>query len=170
MSQHDLDIDNQLAAAFRADLNNALVAMSTLQSGSSAPPTTYPLMWWADDGTGFLKQRNAADTAWVTVMPLATLMAKDSDLASVHSSGTGWVKYRNGELFQYGTQAITTTPTNYNFPIAFIAAPRSTVGSVLMGAAAFDNTAINHQSASQFRAASQTTSTTITWNSIGRWA
>lgn len=72
MSQHDYVIDNQDGASFRADLNNALQAGATLNSGATAPATTYPNMWWADTATGFLKQRNNANTAWVSIMPLAT--------------------------------------------------------------------------------------------------
>jgi hypothetical protein len=41
-------------------------------SGSSAPSSTTPYMLWADTGTGWLKIRNAADSAWLKVAPLAT--------------------------------------------------------------------------------------------------
>ena len=37
MSQHDLDIANQGFSAFRTDLNNALVALGSTNSGTSAP-------------------------------------------------------------------------------------------------------------------------------------
>lgn len=72
MSQHDYVIDNQAGAAFRADLNNALAAAATVNSGATAPSTTYAYELWADTTTGLLKQRNAANTAWVTLFPLAT--------------------------------------------------------------------------------------------------
>jgi phage-related tail fiber protein len=61
-------LDNQSGASFRADLNNALQAVASNQSGSSAPsPTTYPYQFWADTGAGVLRMRNAANTGWVTI-------------------------------------------------------------------------------------------------------
>lgn len=67
MSQHDLVIENQAGAAFRADLNEALEAIATNQSGSVEPNPSYPFQLWADTGTGTLKQRNAANTGWVRI-------------------------------------------------------------------------------------------------------
>lgn len=72
MSQHDYVIDNQDGASFRSDLNAVLQAGVTLNSGATAPATTYAYMWWADTTSGFLKQRNASNTGWVSIMPLAT--------------------------------------------------------------------------------------------------
>lgn len=65
MSQHDLDLADANGAAFRADANNALQALGTLQSGSSAPATTYARMLWADTTDNLLKQRNAANSGWI---------------------------------------------------------------------------------------------------------
>ena len=73
MAQHDLDIANQGFASFRADLNSALQAIGSVQSGASAPSVTYPCMLWADTGTGWLRQRNAANTAWTRVALLDQL-------------------------------------------------------------------------------------------------
>lgn len=64
MSQHDMIIDNQPGAAFRADLNQALAAIATNQSGSVEPNPSYPYQFWADTASGTLKMRNAANTAW----------------------------------------------------------------------------------------------------------
>lgn len=71
MSQHDYSLANADGATFRSDLNNALSAIVSLNSGSTAPTTTYAYMLWADTTSGLLKMRNAGDTAWVTVMSLA---------------------------------------------------------------------------------------------------
>lgn len=70
MSQHDYSIENSDGASFRANLNAVLAAILSLNSGSGAPTTTAPHMLWADTSTGYLKQRNAADTAWVTLFAL----------------------------------------------------------------------------------------------------
>jgi hypothetical protein len=72
MSQHDMDIANAGGAAVRADLNLALVALVGQNSGATAPATTFAYMWWADTTTGILKQRNAANSAWVSILNLAT--------------------------------------------------------------------------------------------------
>ena len=71
MAQHDYVIANQSGAAFRADLNNGLAAIVSQNSGSSQPSTTYAYQWWADTTTGLLKQRNAANNAWITIGTLA---------------------------------------------------------------------------------------------------
>jgi len=67
MAQHDYDIANQTGAQFRTDLNNLLDAIVSLNSGPSAPTTTFAFMFWMDTTTGLLKIRNSGDTAWVTV-------------------------------------------------------------------------------------------------------
>ena len=73
MAQHDYTISNQSFAAFRADVNNALAAAATNNSGPAAPGTTYPFLLWPDTTEGLLKIRNAADNAWVVVGMLDTL-------------------------------------------------------------------------------------------------
>ncbi|AOZ06760.1 phage tail protein [Cupriavidus malaysiensis] len=65
MSQHDMVIDNQAGAAFRADLNSALGAIATNQAGSGEPNPSYPFQFWADIGAGVLKMRNSANNAWI---------------------------------------------------------------------------------------------------------
>lgn len=65
MAQDDLAVANGSGAAVRADLNANLQALGTLMSGSSAPSTTYPFMLWADTANDLLKQRNAANSAWI---------------------------------------------------------------------------------------------------------
>jgi hypothetical protein len=67
MSQHDYIIDNALAPAFRSDLNAALAAAVTQNSGATAPPTTYANMLWYDTTNDLLKIRNEANSAFITV-------------------------------------------------------------------------------------------------------
>ena len=71
MSQNDFSISNASGAAVRADLNSALQALASISSGSSAPGTTYAHQLWLDTTTAtapVLKQRNAANDAWITVL------------------------------------------------------------------------------------------------------
>lgn len=70
MAQADLNVANQSGSAFRADLNNQLLALGTLMSGASEPSTTYAYMLWADTANALLKQRNAANNAWITLRNL----------------------------------------------------------------------------------------------------
>lgn len=72
MSQHALTIANQAGASFRSDIVNALQALGSLTSGASAPGTTYAYMFWADTTTGILKQRNAANSAWISLLTMST--------------------------------------------------------------------------------------------------
>jgi hypothetical protein len=66
MAQHDYNLANQSGADFRADLNNALSAIVTVNSGATAPSTTFAHQLWVDTSSNVLKIRNAANDAWVT--------------------------------------------------------------------------------------------------------
>ena len=70
MSQTDGIIANASGAAVRQDLNNALQALLSNSSGSTAPATTYAYQFWADTTAGQLKQRNSANDAWIVVAEL----------------------------------------------------------------------------------------------------
>ena len=55
------------------DMNNALKALASCQSGATAPATMYPGMFWLDTSIppdGYLRQRNLTNTAWVSVLGL----------------------------------------------------------------------------------------------------
>lgn len=71
MSQHDYDVANQAGAGFRSDLNSALAAIVSNNSGASQPATMFAYQFWADTTTGLLKIRNSGNTAWVTIGVLA---------------------------------------------------------------------------------------------------
>ena len=81
MSQGDLVVANATGLAFRQDLNAQLLALGTLQSGASAPSTTYAYMLWADTANDALKIRSAADDAWIVLRSL---------------SGTGYIDLPTG--------------------------------------------------------------------------
>ena len=67
MSQHDMDIANQAAADLRADLNNALQALASTSSGTSAPATQYANQFWYETDTGKLFMRNEANSADIAI-------------------------------------------------------------------------------------------------------
>lgn len=70
MATHDYVIDNATAPAVRADINNALQAIVSNNSGTSAPSTTYANMFWYETDTDWLYMRNEGDTAWIKLLRL----------------------------------------------------------------------------------------------------
>jgi hypothetical protein len=110
MAQHDYVIANQSGAAFRADLNNALAAIVSQNSGNDEPSTTYAYMLWAEGDSGLLKIRNAANSAWVTVGTMADTNLGLATLASPTFTGTVTIP----------TLSVTTTES----------IPRGAVGSL----------------------------------------
>lgn len=66
MSQHDYVINNQGFVSFRNDLNNALGAIQTNNSGATEPSAIEAYQWWYDTSTNTLKFRNADDDAWIS--------------------------------------------------------------------------------------------------------
>lgn len=72
MGTHDYVLNDAPGASFRADLNDALAAIVSQNSSATAPTTTYPYMFWADTGNALLKQRNAANSAWITLGSLGS--------------------------------------------------------------------------------------------------
>ena len=81
MAEHDYVIANQNGANTRSDLNNALAAIVSNNSKATAPATTYAFMWWADTANDLLKQRNAADSAWVDILTLSTGAVSNAAIA-----------------------------------------------------------------------------------------
>ena len=80
MSQTDYSIADQTGVSFLADLNTTLGAIVSNNSGATQPDNTFAYMWWADTTVGKLKQRNAADSAWINILTLAGI--KGSDIAN----------------------------------------------------------------------------------------
>lgn len=87
MPQHDYVINNQSGAAFRADLNNALAAIVTNNSGDDQPSTTYAYQFWAEEDAGLLQIRDAANAGWVTIGNLAEVNLGLATVASPTFTG-----------------------------------------------------------------------------------
>ncbi|MEE8502601.1 MAG: hypothetical protein V3S23_07795 [Kiloniellales bacterium] len=77
MAQHDYNIANADGATVRADLNSALLATVSLNSGATEPATKFAYQWWADTTVNVLKQRNTANNAWLERAPLGALRFDD---------------------------------------------------------------------------------------------
>ncbi len=87
MVQHDMNVADGSGAVVRSDLNGALEALSTLQLGATAPSPTWPLMLWGDSANDLLKQRNKANTAWISHGSLESALLRVTDIAAGGSAG-----------------------------------------------------------------------------------
>ena len=120
MAQHDMNIANQGFPATRADLNNALQALVSNSSGTSAPSTTFANQWWYDTTNNKMYIRNEANNAWIEVFTLdqtsnewqlttGVVQAKDSDgLALKTDDGTTRLFIKDSD----GSIGIGTTSPN----------------------------------------------------------
>jgi hypothetical protein len=95
MSQHDYDIANGSGSTVRADLNNVLAAILSLNSGATAPTTTVAYMLWYDTTAAQLKMRNAANNAWVTI---GAINGSNFDVTGVASSGVTQLNGQAGAI------------------------------------------------------------------------
>jgi hypothetical protein len=71
MAQHDYNIANQTASSARTDINNALAAIVTNNSGLLEPTTMFANMIWYDTTNDLLKIRDAGNTFWITLGTVA---------------------------------------------------------------------------------------------------
>jgi hypothetical protein len=107
MATHDYVIANGTGAAVRSDLNDALAAIVSNNSGSSEPGTTYAYQWWADTTANVLKIRNSANNAWITLRELdGTMLIEDG---SEGSPGLAFADDTNTGLFSPAADNIAFT-------------------------------------------------------------
>lgn len=116
MSQHDQVISDAAGATARADINSALGALFSNSSGATEPTTTVAYQWWADTTTGLLKQRNAANSGWVTVAQLSdfALPSVQSQAAVAFTTGGSATAYTLTPL-----PALTALATGQQFDVTF---------------------------------------------------
>lgn len=116
MSQHDQDLANQSGATFRSDANSAFAALFSNNSGAAAPSVTVAYMWWADTTSGLLKQRNAANNAWISVARLAdfALPSVQGQLATAFTTGGSSTAFTLTP-----TPALTALATGQEFDVTF---------------------------------------------------
>jgi hypothetical protein len=72
MATHDYIISNSNGSGIRSDLNAVLQAIASNNSSATEPTPAYAYQFWADTSSGYMKQRNAANTAWLTRWPITT--------------------------------------------------------------------------------------------------
>ena len=79
-----MNIANQGFPSFRSDLNDALGALVTQNSGATAPSTTFANMIWYDTANNLVKMRNEDNDAWITLFSLN----QTADTADIARLGT----------------------------------------------------------------------------------
>ncbi len=123
MAQHDYVIDNASGATVRADINSALSAIQTLNSGTSEPSSTAAGMLWLDTTGGapyVLKIRDAGNNHWITLTSVND-PGSDSNAflpAQINLPSTGGVFESDGstEILteSSGTVSLKNTTLNSN--------------------------------------------------------
>ena len=107
MSQHDFSIANQTASNARTDINNALQALASLNSGATAPSTTYANMIWYETDTNILKMRNEANSAWVNIAYIdqsnGLEILDDTHLVNTSGTQTGLLGGQSSSTWTTGT-------------------------------------------------------------------
>ena len=123
MATHDYVIANGTGAAVRSDLNNALAAIVSNNSGSSEPGTTYAFQWWADTNANVLKIRNSSNDGWITLRELDGTMLMENGsvsapgLAFASDLDTGFFRIDPNDLgiATGGVQRLRLSPTEAVF-------------------------------------------------------
>ena len=132
MATHDYDIANQSGAAFRTDLNNALLAIVSNNSNSSQPATRYAYMWWADTTAGILKIRNSANDAWIDMLNLDGTFVFDLEDGSASAPSLRFADDTNTGIFSSAADTLDiTTGGTSRFKV-------NNNGHVLIGSPSFD--------------------------------
>jgi hypothetical protein len=133
MSQHDFNIANQTASATRVDLNNALGALASLSSGTTAPTTTFANMLWYETDTNWLWVRNEADSAWIrfAYFDQATGIASvldDTKVVNTSGTQTGLLGDQSTATWQAGTGTTQSLVSPANIKAAVAAADDLSIG------------------------------------------
>jgi hypothetical protein len=106
MSQHDYNLANQSGSSFRTDLNNALLAIVSGNSGAE-PSSKFAYMIWNDSSNNLRKIRNANNTDWVTIGTLTggNVFADDVTFTGA-SANILWDKSTDDLIFDDNAKAI----------------------------------------------------------------
>ena len=140
MAQHDYDIANQSGSAFRADLNNALDAIQTNNSGGTEPATRVAYMWWTDTATNQIKFRNTGNTAWQELLTFdGNVTGRDFGVGT-NDPGDYNADARNLVVYEGSANAgITVATSSSSFKTSVYFADGTTSGSNSVGRVEYDH-------------------------------
>ncbi len=85
MAQHDYNIANATFPNTRTDINNALSAVATNNSGDAQPSTMFANQWWYETDQNKLHIRNEDNDAWIHIL---TLNQTNDTVTSVEGGAT----------------------------------------------------------------------------------
>lgn len=80
--------------ALKTDLPAMAESLRSMHSGASAPSATVAYMLWADTALTLLKQRNAADSAWITIGALGASLARGAGVRADFGNVSATIKRR----------------------------------------------------------------------------
>ena len=131
MSQNDLVIANQNFPATRADINDALQALGSNNSGATEPATTYASMLWHDTTAEVLKIRSEANDAWIIIGYLdqaagAFRILDDTQLVNTSGTQVGLLGDQATATWQGGTGIVQSLVSPANVKAAIDANVTST--------------------------------------------
>lgn len=126
MSQHDYVIANDTAANVRADINSALAAIVSNNSGATAPATAYANQFWYDTTTKILKIRTESNDAWVSIAYLddaanAFRLLDDTQVVNTSGVQTGLLGDQLTATWEAGTGTTQSLVSPANVKSAIIA-------------------------------------------------
>jgi hypothetical protein len=131
---------DQAKVAIKQEIPDCLEALHTNFSGASEPPAgaRVAFMLWADTSTSLLKIRNAANTAWIIVAPLAQdrllqLASQDWAVASLSATRTSKIAMASGAGTVKGLllvcETATTSSSGNEWQVQLKKYPQSAPGS-----------------------------------------
>ena len=100
MTQSNYLLDNVSYPAGRIKINEMHQAAQQKNSGSTAPAVTFPHQYWLDTGNSLLKQRDAANSAWIEIarvsassyVPIADFNAVPLEDSTGKCPPTQWIR------------------------------------------------------------------------------
>jgi len=138
MAQEDYVIADQTGISFLSDLNDTLAAIVSNNSGATEPATMYAYQFWADTTAGILKQRNAANNAWINVFTLVGIKASD-----IRNTAAGTIAATDVQaaLNELDTEKVGVSGVNFTGPATSTAGDFNLVANTALSDAAATLTA-----------------------------
>ena len=126
MAQHGYNIVNQLSSQLRDDLNFALEAISSTNSGSTEPPTSFANQLWYDTGTNTLKLKEESGSDWISIGYFdqgsgAFSLFDDTKLVDTSGNQTGLLGDQLTATWQGGTGIVQSLVSPANVKAAILA-------------------------------------------------
>tara|TARA_R110000744_G_scaffold2814_2_gene11189 strand:+ start:5460 stop:6101 length:642 start_codon:yes stop_codon:yes gene_type:complete len=148
MAQHGYNIVNQLSSQLRDDLNFALEAISSTNSGSTEPPTSFNNQLWYDTGTHTLKLKEEVGSDWISIGYFdqgsgAFSLFDDTKLVDTSGNQTGLLGDQLTTTWEGGTGIVQSlvSPANVKAAIdALVPTTSTTAGDVGTYAALYPTT------------------------------